>query len=82
MSEQRAEVVDGDGAVTPDLAVGLQSERIPATTWVDAYYWSCQVCGWLGTGFGDIDTAQRVAGDHFRDEHEQREVYIVRKDLR
>lgn len=66
----------------PDLSVGLQRDRIPVTTYLDAYYWTCWVCGWLGTGLSTIDAAQAEAGDHFRKEHEAREVYIVRKDVR
>jgi hypothetical protein len=40
------------------------------------------VTDWLGTGLYNIDSAQREAGDHYRAEHQKREVHIVRKDVR
>lgn len=68
--------------LAPDLSVGLQREQVPVTTYVDAYYWTCWVCGWLGTGLPSIDVAQREGGAHFRREHEQRAIHIIRKDSR
>jgi len=54
---------------SPDLVVGLQRERVPIMTYADAYYWSCRVCGWLGTGLGSIDSAQAEGATHWRGEH-------------
>lgn len=73
---------EGERLLDSDLTVGLQRERVPVTSWVDAYYWRCEECGWLGTGLYNIDSAQREAGDHYRAEHQKREVHIVRKDVR
>lgn len=72
----------GRRLTTPDVIVGLQRERLPVVTYVDAYYWSCQECGWLGTGLFSIDAAQHEAGDHYRSSHANSEVYIFRKDVR
>lgn len=74
--------VDDQTLSVPDIQVGLLATQRPVAVYVDDYYWSCQVCGWLGTGLSSIDAAQAEAADHFRAEHEPREVYMVRRDQR
>lgn len=78
MSERSPE---GEHLLPPDLTVGLQREQVPVTTYRAAYYWTCEECGWLGTGLLTIDSAQAEGGDHYRENHEKREVHIVRKDV-
>jgi hypothetical protein len=64
-----------------DLYVGLSGDSVPVVTQVDAYYWRCVECGWLGTGLMSIDAAQREAMRHYRDHHGDQIVYVERKDV-
>jgi hypothetical protein len=65
-----------------DVIVGLQQERLPVTNYVDAYYWRCNACGWLGTGHFSLAGAQKEAVEHFNHEHPLRECVLTRRDLR
>ena len=68
----------------PSVVIGLAAEQVPVVTYKDAYYWTCEVCGWLGTGLLSIVAAQQEAGRHVNDRHpEAGPPYTVeRRDLR
>lgn len=51
------------------LVVGEQRERIPITNYHRGYYWTCQECGWLGTGLLSLNGAMKEAGDHWEQTH-------------
>lgn len=51
------------------LVVGEQAERLPVTTFVTAYYWACQECGWLGSGLLSLTAAMQEAGAHWDKTH-------------
>lgn len=53
----------------PKLIIGKSAEQVPVTIYRDAYYWTCEVCGWLGKGLSTIGAAQQEGGRHVVQEH-------------
>lgn len=65
------------------ILYGRQAEQVPVTTYVDAYYWTCKECGWLGTGHTSESSALGEAALHFDHMHGGRaNTSIERKDVR
>lgn len=67
----------------PQLIIGKSSQQVRVTTYVDGFYWSCEVCGWLGKDLLSIEAAQAEGGRHVCQEHpEDGPPYTVkRRDL-
>lgn len=51
------------------LVVGEEAAMRPVTQYVKAYYWTCQDCGWFGTGLFSMNAAMAEAGRHYDDAH-------------
>lgn len=65
-----------------DMLLGLAAEKRMVVSYVDAYYWRCQVCGWLGTGLPNALSAKQEGARHFREMHpDMASVNLVRKDM-
>lgn len=47
-----------------DVVVGAQREPVTVTRRVEAFYWRCEGCGWLGTGWLSIEGATNEAAEH------------------
>lgn len=67
----------------PQVTVGMESTKVPVTSYRDSFYWRCWECGWLGTGHWSPEAALQEAGRHWNDDHPLLAAPIVeRSDMR
>lgn len=67
----------------PDVIIGLEHDKMPTTVYVDAFFWTCQHCGWLGTRHFSLNAALKEAGRHCDETHPELEhVQVERRDSR
>lgn len=63
-------------ASEPDVTV-FPGEKIQHVTWVDSFGWTCERCGWLGTGLLSVEAAMQEAHDHIKRHHPEMETAEV-----
>lgn len=70
--------------MSADVFVGLHGTMpVTTTTYVDAYYWRCDICGWLGVRLASIEAAMGESARHVEKAHPEvgERVDVERKDI-